>query len=354
MATTAAARRTGANHARALDEPRYIAPHSPTVERNPLTNRCLPSRRTTSPGLGTVSDDPIRDYLRIIGRTPLLSADEEVALAERIEAGVLAQQRLDESGDLPPAELRTLRRAVADGAHAKEHMIQANLRLVVSIARRYPTNPGMSLLDLVQEGTFGLIRAIEKFDHRRGLKLSTYATWWIRQAIGRALADQGRTIRIPVHVVDVLNRVIRTQRTLSQRFGRDATAAEIAAELELTETHVTELLRQARDPISLHTPIGEDATEYGSLIPDTAPGPDELATAATIGTQLRAMLAALSDREAQVLTLRYGLDHAEPRSLAEIGAALGVSRERARQIEAKGLSKLRTPGRTKVMAGMLG
>ncbi|CCF62003.1 sigma-70 family RNA polymerase sigma factor [Nocardia cyriacigeorgica] len=319
-----------------------------------MTTRCLPARRTASPTLGTVSDDPIRDYLRAIGRTPLLSAEEEVALAERIAAGVLARQRLDEAGGLPPAERRALRRTVADGARAKEHMIQANLRLVVSIARRYPTNTGMSLLDLVQEGTFGLIRAIEKFDHRRGLKLSTYATWWIRQAIGRALADQGRTIRIPVHVVDVLNRVIRTQRTLSQQLGRDATAAEIAADLEMTESQVTELLQQARDPISLHTPIGEDATEYGALIPDTAPGPDELATAATIATQLRAMLGALSDREAEVLTLRYGLDHAEPRSLADIGAALGVSRERARQIEAKGLSKLRTPGRAKVMAGMLG
>ncbi|NEW29523.1 sigma-70 family RNA polymerase sigma factor [Nocardia cyriacigeorgica] len=319
-----------------------------------MTTRCLPSRRTASPTLGSVSDDPIRDYLRAIGRTPLLSAAEEVALAERIEAGVRAQQRLDRSGELPPAELRALRRTVADGARAKEHMIQANLRLVVSIAKRYPTNTGMSLLDLVQEGTFGLIRAIEKFDHRRGLKLSTYATWWIRQAVGRALADQGRTIRVPVHVVDVLNRVIRTQRTLSQRLGRDATAAEIAADLAMTETQVTQLLQLARDPISLHTPIGEDATEYGSLIPDTAPGPDELATAATIGTQLRAMLAALSDREAEVLTLRYGLDHDAPRSLAEIGAALGVSRERVRQIEAKGLTKLRTPGRAKVLAGMLG
>ncbi|MFE3445236.1 sigma-70 family RNA polymerase sigma factor [Nocardia sp. NPDC059180] len=319
-----------------------------------MTTRCLPSRRISSPTLGTVSDDPIRDYLRSIGRTPLLTAAQEVELAERIEAGTVAEQRLDEADRLSAEDRRALRRAAIGGARAKAQMIEANLRLVVSIAKRYPTPTGMSLLDLVQEGTLGLIRAIEKFDHRRGLKLSTYATWWIRQAIGRALADQGRTIRIPVHVVDVLNRVTRTQRTLSQQLGHDATAAEIAADLDMTESQVVEVLRHARDPISLHTPIGDDATEYGTLIPDDSPGPDELATAATIGIQLRAMLGALSDREAEVLTLRYGLDHGEPRSLAEIGAALGVSRERARQIEAKGLSKLRTPGRSNMLAGMLG
>ncbi|NEW57049.1 sigma-70 family RNA polymerase sigma factor [Nocardia cyriacigeorgica] len=320
-----------------------------------MTTRCLPSRRTASPALGTVSDDPVRDYLRGIGRTPLLTAAQEVELAERIEAGTHAQRQLDESSDqLSPTDRRALHRTATDGARATSQMIEANLRLVVSIAKRYPTPTGMSLLDLVQEGTFGLIRAIEKFDHRRGLKLSTYATWWIRQAIGRALADQGRTIRIPVHVVDVINRVTRTQRTLSQQLGHDATAAEIAAELDMPESQVTEVLQHARDPISLHTPIGDEATEFGALIPDTAPGPDDLATAATIGVQLRAMLGALSDREAEVLTLRYGLDHSEPRSLAEIGAVLGVSRERARQIEAKGLSKLRTPGRSKTLAGMLG
>ncbi|WP_280235712.1 sigma-70 family RNA polymerase sigma factor [Nocardia cyriacigeorgica] len=319
-----------------------------------MTTQCLPSRRIASPALGIVSDDPIRDFLRGIGRTPLLTAEQEVELAERIEAGVLAQQRLDEADQLSPDDRRALRRTAADGARAKAQMIEANLRLVVSIAKRYPTPTGMSLLDLVQEGTFGLIRAIEKFEHRRGLKLSTYATWWIRQAIGRALADQGRTIRIPVHVVDVINRVTRTQRTLSQQLGHDATAAEIAAELEMPESEVTEVLRHAREPVSLHTPIGDDATEYGVLIPDTAPGPDELATAATIGIQVRAMLGALSDREAEVLTLRYGLDHNEPRTLAEVGAVLGVSRERARQIEAKGLGKLRTPGRAKMLAGMLG
>ncbi|WP_378737808.1 sigma-70 family RNA polymerase sigma factor [Nocardia brasiliensis] len=302
---------------------------------------------------GTVSEDPVKDYLRLIGRTPLLTAAQEVELAERIEAGALAARRLADETDLPLAERRALRRRVADGQRAKDHMVEANLRLVVSIAKRYPTPVGMSLLDLVQEGTVGMMRAIEKFDHHRGLKFSTYATWWIKQGIGRALADQSRTIRIPVHVVEVLNRVIRTQRTLTQQLGRDVTPAELAAELDMTPAKVREVLDHAREPISLHTPIGDDA-EVGELIADTAPDPSEAALATAVRGQLAKALAGLTEREAEVITLRFGLDGADPKTLDEIGKAYGVSRERARQIEAKGMSKLRQPGRSKVLEGLLG
>ncbi|MFD0364187.1 sigma-70 family RNA polymerase sigma factor [Nocardia sp. GCM10030253] len=320
-----------------------------------MTQIC--TARPTRTAYGTVSEDPIKDYLRQIGRTALLTATQEVELGERIEAGVLAQQRLDESAttgtELAAAERRALRRAAADGLRAKDQMVQANLRLVVSVAKRYPTPTGMSLLDLIQEGTFGLIRAIEKFDYRRGLKLSTYATWWIRQAIGRALADQGRTIRIPVHVVEVLNRVTRTQRTLSQQLGREATAAEVAAELDLPVAQVREVMRHGREPISLHTPIGEDDTELGGLIADDARGPAELVAESLLRGHLDAALATLTDKEAEVIGLRFGLDRGEPRTLAEIGSALGVSRERVRQIEAKGMGKLRRPSCTRVLEGML-
>ncbi|GAA5070436.1 sigma-70 family RNA polymerase sigma factor [Nocardia iowensis] len=302
---------------------------------------------------GTVSEDPVKDYLRLIGRTPLLTAAQEVELAERIEAGALAARRLAAETDLALTERRALRRRVADGQRAKDHMVEANLRLVVSIAKRYPTPVGMSLLDLVQEGTVGMMRAIEKFDHHRGLKFSTYATWWIKQGIGRALADQSRTIRIPVHVVEVLNRVIRTQRTLTQQLGRDVTSAELAAELDMTPAKVREVLDHAREPISLHTPIGDDA-EVGELIADTAPDPSEAALATAVRGQLDKALAGLTEREAEVITLRFGLDGADPKTLDEIGKTYGVSRERARQIEAKGMTKLRQPGRSKVLEGLLG
>ncbi|WP_431962177.1 sigma-70 family RNA polymerase sigma factor [Nocardia sp. bgisy134] len=304
-----------------------------------------------------LSEDPVRDYLHHIGRTPLLTPTEEVALAVRIEAGALAQRRLDESTsagiELTPAERRELRSAAADGRCAKDHMIRANLRLVVSIAKRYPTPTGMSLLDLVQEGTFGLIRAIEKFDHRLGLKLSTYATWWIRQAVGRAIADQGRTIRIPVHVVDVLNRVTRTGRELAQQLGREATAAEVAAELELPVAQVEEVLRHGREPISLHTPVGDGETEFGGLIPDDAPDPADVVAANMIRGRLDAVLATLTDRERAVILLRFGMDRDEARTLAQVGTALGVSRERIRQLEAKAMNKLRQPHRARRLAGML-
>ncbi|MCP2320773.1 RNA polymerase primary sigma factor [Nocardia amikacinitolerans] len=305
----------------------------------------------------TLTEDPMRDYLHNIGRTPLLTSGEEVALAVRIEAGVLAQQRLDESADagieLTPAERRELRRAAADGLCAKDHMIRANLRLVVSIAKRYPTPTGVSLLDLVQEGTFGLIRAVEKFDHRLGLKLSTYATWWIRQSIGRALADQGRTIRIPVHVVEVLNQINRTRRTLAQNLGREATAAEVAAELDMPVAQVEEVLRHGREPISLHTPVGDGETEFGGLIPDDAPDPADVVAANMLRGKLDTVLATLTDREREVILLRFGLDRGEGRTLEQVGTALGVSRERVRQLEAKAMGKLRQPTRARRLEGLL-
>lgn len=316
--------------------------------------RTLPTRTA----LGAVSEDPVRDYLRQIAGTPLLDATQEVALAKRIEAGLLAQRQLDESAsagtELAAEQRRQLRRAAADGLRAKDHMVRANLRLVVSVAKRYPTTAGMSLLDLIQEGTFGLIRAIEKFDHRLGNKLSTYATWWIRQAIGRALADQGRTIRIPVHVGDVLNRVTRAQRTLTQDLGREATPAEVAAALELPIAQVEEMIRLGREPISLHTPIGDEDAELGGLIADDLPDTADLVAQRMLRGSLDTVLATLTDRESEVILLRYGLDRGEPRTLEEVGTALGVSRERIRQIEAKAMTKLRLPSRSRTLAGMLG
>ncbi|QLY30634.1 sigma-70 family RNA polymerase sigma factor [Nocardia huaxiensis] len=306
----------------------------------------------------TVSDDAIKDYLRLIGRTELLTAADEYALGERIEAGVLAQQRLDESAaagiELSATERRALSLAISSGRQAKDHMVRANLRLVVSIAKRYPTPTGMSLLDLTQEGTLGLMRAVDKFEHRRGLKFSTYATWWIKQAIGRALADQSRTIRIPGHVVEVLNRAIRTKRVLSQQLGRDATVEELAAELELPVEQVREVLRHGREPISLHTPVGEeDGSELGELLADTAPDPSVMVTEGALRGQLGMVLRSLPEREAQVIALRYGLDGAEARTLEEVGRIFGVSRERIRQIEAKAMLKMRQPSRTALLEGML-
>ncbi|GAB2727002.1 sigma-70 family RNA polymerase sigma factor [Nocardia thraciensis] len=306
----------------------------------------------------TVSVDPIRDYLHRIGRTALLTAEQEYELGERMAAGLRAEQRLSEIGDgatkLDAAERRELTRAARAGRAAKDHMIEANLRLVVSIAKRYPAPSGMSLLDLVQEGTLGLIRAVEKFDHQRGLKFSTYATWWIKQAVGRAIDDKSRAIRIPAHVAEILHRITRAQRTLGQRLGREATPEELAAELELAVEKVRDVLGHARDPISLHLQIGDDDTELGALIADQGPDPSTTVADASIRTQLGAVLATLAEREAQVLVLRYGLDGTEPRTLEQVGRMLGVSRERIRQIEAKSMAKLRKPASTRALAGLLG
>lgn len=305
----------------------------------------------------TVTADSVRDYLTAIARTPLLTAEQEYALGARIAAGVAARAELDENataGVEPSAERRAqLRRTEVDGLRAKDHMVRANLRLVVSIARRFPTTTGMSLLDLIQEGTLGLIRAVEKFDHTRGLKLSTYATYWIRQSIGRALTDQGRTIRLPSNVAEVLHRVVRVRRELAHQLGRTATVEELAAAAELTVAQVEAMLRYEAEPVSLHAPIGED-TELGALLPDTAPAPGDVVADRMLRGYVDTALAALTERESAVIRLRFGLDRGEGRTLEEVGAVLGLSRERARQLEAKALTKLRRPGCTRTLAGLLG
>lgn len=306
-----------------------------------------------------LSEDAVKDYLRQIGGTALLTAADEYTLGARIEAGVLARQRLAEAAsagiEFDAAARRELQCTVADGLRAKDHMVRANLRLVVSIAKRYPTPTGISMLDLVQEGTVGLMHAVDKFDHRRGLKLSTYATWWIKQSIGRALGEQSHTIRLPAHVVEVLNRVLRTRRALSQRLGREASIEELAAEVELTVEQVRTTLGRAREPISLHTPIGEDGDggELGGLIADPAPDPSVLVTDGALRGQLDRVLATLPEREAQVIALRFGLDGTQARTLEEVGRLFGVSRARVRQIEAKAMRKLRQPTRTRALEGML-
>ncbi|WP_223242622.1 RNA polymerase sigma factor [Streptomyces sp. CBMA123] len=286
--------------------------------------------------------DLLRQYLREIGRIRLLTAAEEVELARRIEAGLFAEERLN--GDPPPPDplARELDSLVVAGRIAKRRVIEANLRLVVSVAKRY-VGRGLTLLDLIQEGNLGLIRAVEKFDYARGYKFSTYATWWIRQAMSRALADQARTIRVPVHVVELINRVVRVQRALLQERGLEPTPADIAAALELTEARVRELLRLAQEPISLHTPVGEeDDVALGDLIEDAdAASPAESATFLLLRQHLDAVLATLGERERQVVQLRYGLDDGRPRTLEEIGTVFGVTRERIRQIESKTLVKLR-------------
>ncbi|WP_395296300.1 RNA polymerase sigma factor [Kitasatospora hibisci] len=298
--------------------------------------------------------DLLRQYLREIGRIRLLTAVEEVELARRIEAGLFAEERLHREpapSDPLAGELDTL---VVIGRIAKRRLIEANLRLVVSVAKRY-VGRGLTLLDLIQEGNLGLIRAVEKFDYARGYKFSTYATWWIRQAMSRALADQARTIRVPVHVVELINRVIRVQRALLQERGLEPTAADIGAALELTEERVRELLRLAQEPISLHTPVGEeDDVALGDLIEDAdAASPAESAAFLLLRQHLEAVLATLGERERQVVQLRYGLDDGRPRTLEEIGVLFGVTRERIRQIESKTLVKLRDHAFAEQLRGYL-
>ncbi|WP_097238033.1 RNA polymerase sigma factor [Streptomyces sp. 1331.2] len=303
---------------------------------------------------GGPAADLLRQYLREIGRIRLLTAAEEVELARRVEAGLFAEERLN--GQPPPSDplagdLDTL---VVRGRIAKRRLIEANLRLVVSVAKRY-IGRGLTLLDLIQEGNLGLIRAVEKFDYTRGYKFSTYATWWIRQAMSRALADQARTIRVPVHVVELINRVVRVQRGLLQERGVEPTTAEIAAALELTAERVRELLRLAQEPISLHTPVGEeDDVAFGDLIEDAdAASPAESVTFLLLRRHLDAVLATLGERERQVVQLRYGLDDGRPRTLEEIGAVFGVTRERIRQIESKTLVKLRDHAFAEQLRGYL-
>ncbi|MFF7632052.1 RNA polymerase sigma factor [Kitasatospora sp. NPDC008050] len=286
--------------------------------------------------------DLFRQYLREIGRIKLLSAVEEVELARQVEAGLFAEQYLGEHG-LPEGPLADeLDQLVVLGRIAKRRLIEANLRLVVSVAKRF-IGRGLTMLDLVQEGNLGLIRAVEKFDYTRGYKFSTYATWWIRQAMSRALADQARTIRVPVHVVELINRVLRVQRRLLQEHGTEPTMAQLGLALELTEVRVREVLRLAQEPVSLHTPIGaEEEVALGDLIEDAdAASPAESAAFLLLREHLEAVLATLGERERKVVELRYGLADGRPRTLEEIGALFGVTRERIRQIEAKTLAKLR-------------
>ncbi|MFD3513947.1 RNA polymerase sigma factor [Streptomyces sp. NPDC058657] len=307
------------------------------LERAELPDPPLRTAESAGP-----SSDLFRQYLREIGRIPLLTAAEEVELARSVEAGLFAEEKLARSTDLDTRLALDLDTLVVRGRMAKRRLIEANLRLVVSVAKRY-VGRGLTMLDLVQEGNLGLIRAVEKFDYARGYKFSTYATWWIRQAMSRALADQARTIRVPVHVVELINRVVRVQRRLLQERGSEPTAEEVAAQLDLTPERVGEVLRLAQEPVSLHAPVGEeDDVALGDLIEDgDAASPVESAAFLLLREHLEVVLCTLGERERKVVQLRYGLADGRPRTLEEIGRIFGVTRERIRQIESKTLNKLR-------------
>jgi len=298
--------------------------------------------------------DPVRMYLQEIGRYPLLTPQQEVELAMQAEAGARAEDQLEAGDDLPAGERIILERAVRQADKARKRLVESNLRLVVSIAKKY-VGRGLSLLDLIQEGNLGLIRAVEKFDYRKGFKFSTYATWWIRQAVTRALADQGRTIRVPVHMVETINKLAQAQRTLVQVLGRDPTIEEIAEELELEPDKVSELRRIAQDPVSLETPLGEeDDSTLGDFVEDTdAEIPVEAAAFTLLQSYLGLALEALNDREREVLVMRFGLADGKIRTLEEVGDHFNVTRERIRQIETKALAKLRQPARAKKLEGYL-
>jgi RNA polymerase primary sigma factor len=298
--------------------------------------------------------DPVKDYLKQIGKVPLLNAEMEVELAKRIEAGLFSDEKLAKGGKISPKLLEELEWIAEDGRRAKNHLLEANLRLVVSLAKRY-TGRGMLFLDLIQEGNLGLIRAVEKFDYTKGYKFSTYATWWIRQAITRAMADQARTIRIPVHMVEVINKLARVQRQMLQDLGREPTPEELATELDMTPEKVIEVQKYGREPISLHTPLGEDGdSEFGDLIEDSeAIVPADAVSFTLLQEQLHAVLDTLSEREAGVVSMRFGLTDGQPKTLDEIGKVYGVTRERIRQIESKTMSKLRHPSRSQVLRDYL-
>ncbi|WP_276324196.1 RNA polymerase sigma factor [Streptomyces sp. RFCAC02] len=298
--------------------------------------------------------DPVKDYLKQIGKVPLLNAEQEVELAKRIEAGLFAEDKLAGADKIAPKLRRELEIISEDGRRAKNHLLEANLRLVVSLAKRY-TGRGMLFLDLIQEGNLGLIRAVEKFDYTKGYKFSTYATWWIRQAITRAMADQARTIRIPVHMVEVINKLARVQRQMLQDLGREPTPEELAKELDMTPEKVVEVQKYGREPISLHTPLGEDGdSEFGDLIEDSeAVVPADAVSFTLLQEQLHSVLDTLSEREAGVVSMRFGLTDGQPKTLDEIGKVYGVTRERIRQIESKTMSKLRHPSRSQVLRDYL-
>jgi RNA polymerase primary sigma factor len=298
--------------------------------------------------------DPVKDYLKQIGKVALLNAEQEVELAKRIEAGLFAEETLAGTEGIDPRLRRELEWIAHDGRRAKNHLLEANLRLVVSLAKRY-TGRGMLFLDLIQEGNLGLIRAVEKFDYTKGYKFSTYATWWIRQAITRAMADQARTIRIPVHMVEVINKLARVQRQMLQDLGREPTPEELAKELDMTPEKVVEVQKYGREPISLHTPLGEDGdSEFGDLIEDSeAVVPADAVSFTLLQEQLHQVLDTLSEREAGVVSMRFGLTDGQPKTLDEIGKVYGVTRERIRQIESKTMSKLRHPSRSQVLRDYL-
>ena len=311
-----------------------------------------PKRRVITAG---ATADPVKDYLKQIGRVNLLNAEQEVDLSERIEAGLYAQHLLDTEGDtLDFKRKRELKWAANDGKKAKDHLLEANLRLVVSLAKRY-TGRGMLFLDLIQEGNLGLIRAVEKFDWKKGFKFSTYATWWIRQAITRAMADQARTIRVPVHMVEVINKLSRVQRQMLQDLGREPTPDELARELDMPVEKVQGVQKYGREPISLHTPLGEDGdSEFGDLIEDTdAIAPSDAVAFSLLQEQFKSVLETLSPRESGVIKMRYGLEDGQPKTLDDIGRVYGVTRERIRQIESKTMSKLRHPSRSQTLRDFL-
>jgi RNA polymerase primary sigma factor len=314
----------------------------------------LRARKEVDMALKAPTNDPVRMYLKEIGRVALLTAQEEVWLAKRIEAGVLASEKFQKDSKVAADKQTEIDWLIRDGAMAKRHLVEANLRLVVSIAKRY-VGRGMAFLDLIQEGNLGLIRAVEKFDYRKGYKFSTYATWWIRQAITRAIADQARTIRIPVHMVETINKLVRIQRQLLQDYGREPTADEIGLQMELSPEKVREIQKISQEPVSLETPIGEEEDSHlGDFIPDDeAVVPLERASFKLLQEQLESVLHTLTDREKEVIRLRFGLVDGQPRTLEEVGKKFGVTRERIRQIESKTLSKLRHPSRSQKLRDYL-
>ena len=317
-------------------------------------NRQAMLRREEELALKAPTNDPVRMYLKEIGKVPLLTAEEEVDLAKRIEAGLFASEKLATTRKIADKTRKDLEAIERDGQLAKKKLVEANLRLVVSIAKRY-VGRGMLFLDLIQEGNLGLIRAVEKFDYTKGYKFSTYATWWIRQAITRAIADQARTIRIPVHMVETINKLIRIQRQLLQDLGREPSPEEIAKEMDLTPDKVREILKVSQEPVSLETPIGEEEDSHlGDFIEDSdAVVPVDAASFILLQEQLDSVLHTLSEREKKVIQLRFGLTDGHPRTLEEVGREFGVTRERIRQIESKTLSKLRHPSRSQKLRDYL-
>ncbi len=331
------------------EEKEHIEIPLPKVTK--ATAKKKPKKRSDGAALAPLTGDPVRMYLKEIGKVPLLTAAQEIDLAMKIEAGLEATARMEEASErgerLDRAELRRMRRIEQVGLDAKQQLVEANLRLVVSIAKRY-VGRGMLFLDLIQEGNLGLIRAVEKFDYTKGFKFSTYATWWIRQAITRAIADQARTIRIPVHMVETINKLIRVQRSLLQEFGREPTPEEIGEQMEMTAERVREILKISQEPVSLETPIGEEEdSQLGDFIEDgEAIVPPDAASFSMLQEQLSKVLDGLSERERKVIELRFGLTDGHPRTLEEVGREFGVTRERIRQIESKTLCKLRHPSRS--------